>query len=343
MWVLKLQTGEGIYRIPSSIEQPTFKVLVSALTKFGQDVKHARYIDEDGDHCILCEATFPDFLESAAQGASKTKVLKLVMTAPSESSWTMLSFQDAEDKPKHGKGKRAGRGKQNRQRGRSRSSSQGSHGSRRGRRSHRSRSCSGSSGSSSSSSGSSRSRSSSRGSDPNNGKFHGCSSCRFQEGKITFMLKESFRRNGEKTLIPGGSKAVQRAFYGDAEHAWDDSKGKDVTEAVKAILQCGQPLQAQNKLFGDPAHGVEKMLIIEAAIPPCPVSPSKADGFIKALRDEYVNDVECGVGRFFDHGIENFEPFETPVLESFEQMVRSADSCDEAISMLARSWGVKDN
>jgi len=157
------------------------------------------------------------------------------------------------------------------------------------------------------------------------------------------MLKESFRRNGKKTLIPGGSKAVQRAFYGDAENAWDDSKGKDVTEAVKAILECGQHLRAQNDVFGDPAHGVEKMLIIEAAIPPRPVSLSKAEGFIKALRDEYVNNVDAGVGKFFDHSIENFERFEIAVLESFEKIVRSADSCDEAISMLARSWGVQGN
>lgn len=352
MWVLKLQTDEGIYRIPSPIEQPTFELLVAALTKFGQDVDHARYIDEDGDQCILNEATFPDFLEFAVQGPSKAKVLKLVMTTPSESSWTTLSSQNVEDKAKHGKVKRARRGKQDRHRGRSRSSSRGTRGSRRGRRNRRSRSrssssSSSSSGHSSSSSGSSRSRSSSRGSERSDGRFHGCSSCRFQKSKITFMLKESFRSRKSakkvKTLIPGGSKAVQRAFYGDAEHAWGDSKGKDVTEAVKAILDCGQHLRAQNDVFGDPAPGVEKMLIVEAAIPPRPVSLAKAEGFIKALRDEYVNNVKCGVGKFFDNSTEDFERFETAVLESFEKMVRSADSCDEAISMLARSWGVQHN
>lgn len=164
---------------------------------------------------------------------------------------------------------------------------------------------------------------------------------------MTFMLKESFKRNGQKTLIPGGSKGVTRAFYGCPEHMWDASKGQDVTEAVKAILESGQPLQANNDIFGDPAHGVEKMLIIEAAIPACPVSMAKAAGFIKSLRDEYVLNVDSAVGKYFDRPQleeETFEPWETMVLESYEKIVRTAgrDKHGEAISMFAQSWGVQE-
>lgn len=34
--------------------------------------------------------------------------------------------------------------------------------------------------------------------------------------------------------------------------------------------------------------GAPKMLIIEATVPPCPVSHDAAEGFIKALRAQYV-------------------------------------------------------
>lgn len=355
MWVLKIKTDDGIQRVPSSVEQPTFSLLKAALKKFGQDMKNARYIDEDGDQCTLCEATFQDFLGFAIEGPSKQKVLKIVMVAP-----IVAKKEASKDTPKQRRGKRGRNGKKKNGRGRSRSSSSGSSSSsssgssrggrgrdrRRKNRKSRSRSRSRSSSSSgssrrSSSSGSSRSsRSSSSGS---NGQFHHCSSCRFEDGKITYWLEESFKRYECLTLIPGGSKAVQRAFYGDCNHAFEEGHGKDVTEAVKAVLDCGQPLQAQNKVFGDPLPGIEKMLLIEAAIPPCPVSAEKAEGFIKALREEYVNEKQQGVGIYFEQEREKFEPFEFHILETFEQVVRTAlPSKEAAISMLASAWGVKE-
>lgn len=404
MWVLKIKTDDGIQRVPSSVEQPTFSLLKAALKKFGQDMKNARYIDEDGDQCTLCEATFQDFLGFAIEGPSKQKVLKIVMVAPivakkeevpqcctpgctrdtwngqpgeaccrscwgsqggrhgpvCESREATAAVKASKDTPKQRRGKRGRNGKKKNGRGRSRSSSSGSSSSsssgssrggrgrdrRRKNRKSRSRSRSRSSSSSgssrrSSSSGSSRSsRSSSSGS---NGQFHHCSSCRFEDGKITYWLEESFKRYECLTLIPGGSKAVQRAFYGDCNHAFEEGHGKDVTEAVKAVLDCGQPLQAQNKVFGDPLPGIEKMLLIEAAIPPCPVSAEKAEGFIKALREEYVNEKQQGVGIYFEQEREKFEPFEFHILETFEQVVRTAlPSKEAAISMLASAWGVKE-
>lgn len=167
--------------------------------------------------------------------------------------------------------------------------------------------------------------------------------CHFEEGRSTILLEESFGINGPKTLVPGGSTAVQRAFYGDAQHLWDETYGQDVTNAVKAILDCGQPLQATNKVFGDPIPGTEKMLIVEAAIPACPVSFPKAMGFIEALRDEYLHDVESAVGKFLENPpMETIEPFEHVVLVSFEKMVRSSRNRDEAISHLAVRWGVQE-
>jgi len=155
---------------------------------------------------------------------------------------------------------------------------------------------------------------------------------------MTFMLK-SFRRDGQKILIPGEGEAIQRAFYAEPKHAWDESQGKDVTQAVKAILVSGQPLQVHEDVFG---KGAGKMLIVEAAIPACPVPLPKAEGFIQALRDEYVNKVEFGVGKFFDQSTEKFEPVEIIALESYENIVRMSQNCDEAISRFAQCWGVQE-
>lgn len=105
---------------------------------------------------------------------------------------------------------------------------------------------------------------------------------------------------------------MQRAFYGDREHPWDYNRGIDVTEAVKTVLDAGLPLKAQNTIFGDSVPGCEKMLIIESTAPACPVSSDVAEGFVTALRAQYIDNprTKHALSKFFEkNGIPKFQRY----------------------------------
>lgn len=160
----------------------------------------------------------------------------------------------------------------------------------------------------------------------------------YHNGVLTIKLQESFGRDAHRISVPGGSQAVQRAFYGNPDHPWDENMGRDVTFEVKSILDWGRPLMAQNHLFGDTADH-EKMLFIEAAIVPPPVSPGTLQGFIKALRAEYIENIDSAVGSFFDsNGTSDFEQY---MLDPFEDWVRQSSypGREEIIAQLAEVWG----
>lgn len=305
--VLKVIDGTSVYRLRLEAES-TFEDVNNALRDIGYNLQdrsmEGKYLDEEGDLCILHEITFEDFWLTS--GGPSAKILKLHLSP----------CNDHQRDPSGDlrRGRRCKRSRRGRDRHRSRSSSSGSSssgsssgGSSNGCRSRRSRSMSSPNSrerrhrehnrgrSRSSSVGSVGSRSSSR------EGYHNCRrSNDHARPMLTSTYKESFGPDGPCIFVAGGSQAVQRAFFGCQEHPWDYSKGRDVTEAVQAILESGLPLKAQNTIFGDPMPGAPKMLIIEATVPPCPVSHDAAEGFIKALRAQYVE-----------------KPFETDAVEKY--------------------------
>eukprot|EP00746_Dinoflagellata_sp_MGD_P132286 gnl/MRDRNA2_/MRDRNA2_66022_c0_seq1.p1 gnl/MRDRNA2_/MRDRNA2_66022_c0~~gnl/MRDRNA2_/MRDRNA2_66022_c0_seq1.p1 ORF type:complete len:367 (+),score=48.20 gnl/MRDRNA2_/MRDRNA2_66022_c0_seq1:88-1188(+) len=297
--VLKVSVDtDTIYRLRLGAEF-TFEDVSHALSNLDCCLEDpsmkAKYMDDEGDLCILCQFTFDDFLLTS--GGPSSKILKIQLCS------------DVDQKTdKSGDSRRGRQCKRGRRGGRrSRSSSSGSSssgcssgGSSHARRSHcssrgRSRSMSSRNSrqrrhrahnrgrSRSSSVGSVRSRSSSREGYHNCRRSNDCT-----QPILTSTYKESFGPKGQCIFVAGGSQAVRRAFYGCREHPWDYSKGRDVTEAVKSVLDAGLPLRAQNTIFGDPIPGAPKMLIIEATVPPCPVSRAVAEGFVQALRAQYI-------------------------------------------------------
>jgi len=57
--------------------------------------------------------------------------------------------------------------------------------------------------------------------------------------------------------------SVLRAWYGQAGKDWDGGQGADVTEKVKEMLRSREKVTACNRLFGDPAPGKLKALLVE--------------------------------------------------------------------------------
>ena len=75
--------------------------------------------------------------------------------------------------------------------------------------------------------------------------------------------------HSKKAVELPASCEIIRAFYGDVNKQWDLTGGSDVTKQVRRIIARGGILPAHNALFGDPAKGRKKALLIHVANQQC--------------------------------------------------------------------------
>lgn len=82
--VLKLKYEGELYRVLLGEREVTYGGIREAIAKVlpGQDAERARYLDEEGDLCTLCESSFSDFLAISGEAAGR-RVLKLELSAAS--------------------------------------------------------------------------------------------------------------------------------------------------------------------------------------------------------------------------------------------------------------------
>jgi hypothetical protein len=82
-----------------------------------------------------------------------------------------------------------------------------------------------------------------------------------QVGTRTFRSEESTFGDDQTITVPHGFQ-VCRAWYGDIADPWGSS-GADVTGKVVELLCDRHTIKACNELFGDPAPGKQKLLLVK--------------------------------------------------------------------------------
>lgn len=86
---------------------------------------------------------------------------------------------------------------------------------------------------------------------------------RFNTGSV----QTHCHREGQVFKSSMAASAVVRAWYGEWNVWWSQRYGQDVTEIVKNLLEATSEIVVKAEIFGDPAPGMTKVLLIDEQIP----------------------------------------------------------------------------
>lgn len=95
---------------------------------------------------------------------------------------------------------------------------------------------------------------------------------------VAITKRRSVPEGSPYPIVIDEGEVISRAWYGDPRHEFDPEHGCDVTDIAKEVDTSS--LVASNRVWGDPAIGVRKVLVIETVEAPAneqPASPTITD------------------------------------------------------------------